>query len=50
MNQTPAIALIKTSSVGGTGAVGDVITYTFTVENTGNVTLSNISVTDPLVG
>jgi uncharacterized repeat protein (TIGR01451 family) len=50
LNQNPAIALIKTSSVGGTGAVGDVITYTFTVENTGDVTLSNVSVMDPLMG
>jgi uncharacterized repeat protein (TIGR01451 family) len=49
----PAIALVKTSSLdlGGDGIAtpGDIITYTFTVTNTGNVTLLNIGVTDPLV-
>ncbi len=46
----PEITLTKTASVGGTGAVGDVITYTFTVENTGSVTINNLMVTDPLLG
>jgi hypothetical protein len=27
--QNPSIALVKTAAVGGTGKVGDVITYTF---------------------
>ncbi|MFW0776067.1 DUF7507 domain-containing protein, partial [Paenarthrobacter nitroguajacolicus] len=30
--------------------VGDVITYAFSAKNTGNVTLKNVSITDPLVG
>jgi hypothetical protein len=30
--------------------VGDMITYTITVENTGNQTLTDIEVTDPMVG
>src|SRR5690606_28694122 len=31
-------------------AVGDVLEYTITVTNTGNVTLSNIAISDPLTG
>jgi hypothetical protein len=50
LTQTPAVALVKTASVSGTGILGNVITYIFTVKNTGNVTLTNINITDPLVG
>jgi gliding motility-associated-like protein/uncharacterized repeat protein (TIGR01451 family) len=50
LTQTPAVALVKTASLGGTGTLGDVITYTFTVTNTGNTTLTNVVVTDPMVG
>lgn len=31
-------------------AVGDVVDYTFAVENTGDVTLTGVTITDPLVG
>ncbi len=52
--QNPVIALIKTGVVddangNGCADVGETIDYTFKVFNLGNVTLSEITVTDPLV-
>ncbi len=46
----PAIVLDKSHTVVGAGVPGDVITYSFRVTNTGNVTLHDVGVTDPLVG
>jgi uncharacterized repeat protein (TIGR01451 family) len=49
----PALILSKTAdstAVGSPASVGDTITYTFTATNTGNVTLSGVTVSDPLPG
>jgi len=45
-----SIALTKSADVATYDAVGDEITYTFTVLNDGNVTLENVTVEDPLFG
>jgi uncharacterized repeat protein (TIGR01451 family) len=47
--QNPALNITKDASVpGGTAdAAGELISYTITVANTGNMTLSGVTVTDP---
>jgi uncharacterized repeat protein (TIGR01451 family) len=49
----PSIALVKSGTLDlgadAVASVGDLITYQFSVTNTGNVTLDDITVTDPLV-
>src|SRR5699024_5526636 len=46
----PALELEKTSSYDGEGNVGDIVEYEFTATNTGNVTLTDVVINDPLVG
>ena len=49
--QLPALDVIKAvTSLGPYDAVGDVITYAITATNTGNQTLTGVTITDPGVG
>ena len=50
VDQDPALTLAKAADPTNYTAVGEVVTYTFTVENTGNVTLTGVAVSDPLPG
>ena len=45
--QSPSINVVKSSSTGSVTAAGQVVPYTFTVTNTGNVTLTGITISDP---
>jgi len=40
------LSITKTPSITQDANIGDVITYTYTIENTGNVALTNVHVTD----
>ena len=44
--QTPSILVVKSADVPSVSTVGQLVTYTFKMENTGNVTLSGVRVSD----
>jgi uncharacterized repeat protein (TIGR01451 family) len=46
----PSMTISKTASATTNAQVGDVITYTYVVENTGNVTIDNVTVADSHAG
>ena len=48
--QTPAISLNKSASISSYSAAGTLVTYSYMVTNTGNVTLNPVTVTDPMSG
>ena len=48
-NQNPSIDFAKTALTADFTNVGDVLNYEFRFENTGNVTLTNVGVSDPLI-
>ncbi len=48
--RAPAVQITKTPSAPSYAAVGNTITYNFSVTNTGNVTLSNLAVSDTALG
>ena len=53
LSREPAITLVKTATTSALQSppqVGDVISYAFRIENTGNVTLTNVDLTDSLPG
>ncbi|KRC61590.1 hypothetical protein ASE14_12160 [Agromyces sp. Root81] len=51
LTAAPAITLVKDGSIAaGAPKAGDTVSYDFEVENTGNVTLSGVGITDQLAG
>ncbi|MBS1848669.1 MAG: LPXTG cell wall anchor domain-containing protein [Actinobacteria bacterium] len=47
---SPGIHLVKTGSTPGGNRVGGTVVYVLTATNTGNVTLSNVTISDPMLG
>jgi uncharacterized repeat protein (TIGR01451 family) len=46
--RTPAITMVKSANLASFSTPGTLITYSYLVTNTGNVTLTSVGVTDPL--
>lgn len=47
---SPGITLAKAASISSFTSAGTPVTYSYTITNTGNVTLNPVTVTDPMVG
>jgi uncharacterized repeat protein (TIGR01451 family) len=47
---SPKITLVKSANVSSYSGPGTVVTYSYKVTNTGNVTLNPVTVTDPMAG
>src|SRR4029077_15655215 len=50
LTKIPRVTVVKSSNATAATKVGDTITYSFLVTNSGNVTITSFVVTDPLVG
>src|SRR5206468_3549824 len=50
IDYAPGISVEKKADVASVDSAGDIITYTITVENTGDVSLTGITVTDQVAG
>ncbi len=48
--QAPSLNVTKSSTTTSITSAGQVVPYTFTVTNTGNVTLTGVTVADPMCG
>jgi uncharacterized repeat protein (TIGR01451 family) len=48
--ETPALTLAKSATPTMVTGAGQVITYSFAITNTGNVTMTHVTVTDPMSG
>ncbi|HYA67183.1 MAG TPA: DUF11 domain-containing protein, partial [Acidimicrobiales bacterium] len=48
--QSPAISIQKSADISSFAASGTPVHYSYTVKNTGNVTLTHVTVTDPMPG
>ncbi|MGQ7947508.1 DUF7507 domain-containing protein [Flavobacterium sp. WC2509] len=50
LKQTPGLTVLKTTTTESFSKVGDIINYSIIIKNTGNLTLHQIVVKDPLTG